>query len=120
MHVIKNVCVVFFLVLSFSYSSSGQFFDSIRTAIKKKPKLIFKLDARNSFISNNKSRIVGWKIGVDFNNKFRIGGGISNLSKNHSPFLDRVIYDSKGQDTIAIAPLSFGYFSYFIDSEASS
>ena len=115
MHVIKNVCVLVVLSILLYNNTSAQFLDSARNAIKSKPKFIFKLDTRNSFIANNKSRIVGWKVGAEFNGKLRIGGGISNLSSRHSPLLDRVIYDSTGVDTLTLAKLSFSYFAYFVD-----
>jgi len=49
---------------------------------------------------------------VEFNERFRIGGGFSNLSKNHSPFLDRNINDG---DSVYLAKLKFNYIAYFVE-----
>lgn len=115
MHVIRLACFCLVTIAISYHNSSSQLLDSIRYSIKQKPKFLFKLDTRNSFISNNTSRIIGWKIGAEFNERIRIGGGVSRLSEKHSPSLDKVIYDPSGLDTLVIAKLSFMYITYFID-----
>ena len=83
--------------------------------MKTKPRLLLGFDIRNSFIENRGARIYSWKIGVEFNERFRIGGGFSHLVSNHHPSLDRVIFKANGKDTLATAKLRFNYITYFID-----
>jgi hypothetical protein len=113
---LRFIILTFFIIgLLVVQPAKCQFLDSIRVALQTKPKFLFKFDSRNSFVSNQSARIFGWKIGADFNGKFRIGGGLSSLSANHSPLLDRVVFAANNKDTIYIAKLSFNYVSYFVD-----
>ena len=95
-------------------TESHNFIDSIQAGLKKTPKFIFKFDTRNSFIANQSARIFGWKIGVEFGNTLRIGGGFYTLVK-HSSALDKTIFDANGTDTLATAKLMFNYIAYFVD-----
>ena len=109
------ICILIFAGLLSVQPVKSQFLDDIRAALKTKPKFLFKFDSRNSFVSNQRARIFGWKIGADFNGKFRIGGGFNSLSGRHSPFFDRVVFAANNKDTLYVARLSFNYISYFVD-----
>ena len=111
----RNTIIALALILALSPIAKAQLFDSIHAAIKKKPKIIFRFDSRNSFIDDSKAKIFGWKIGVEFNNLIRIGGGFNRLVERHDPSLDKVLYGENGVDTFTIAELQFNYISYFID-----
>ncbi|MCI5054566.1 MAG: hypothetical protein MRY83_00520 [Flavobacteriales bacterium] len=53
--------------------AQSDFIDSIRTSFSYKPKVDLRFDTRNSFITNLRVRILGVKIGLDYNRKSRIG-----------------------------------------------
>ncbi|MBN4072267.1 hypothetical protein JYT14_00905 [Flavobacteriales bacterium AH-315-E23] len=80
-----------------------------------KPKIIFKFDTRKSLISNSNVTVFGWKIGVEFDKKIRIGGGFNRLTGNHSPNLDRTYLAENGTDTVGTGILNFNYMCYFVD-----
>ena len=111
----RNTIITLALMIALSPISRAQIFDSIQDAIKNKPKIIFRFDSRNSFIDDSKAKIFGWKIGVEFNNLIRIGGGYNRLVERHDPSLDKVLYKENGVDTFTIAELQFNYISYFIE-----
>ncbi len=80
---------IFFIVIfsvCCNLGSYAHFFDSIRTSLKHKPRFDAKIDSRNGFVSENVARIIGLKIGLDFNETFKIGAGYnllySNVTKN--------------------------------------
>lgn len=98
---------------SFAQVRSHNFIDSIQAGLKKTPKFIFKFDTRNSFIANQSARIFGWKVGAEFGNTLRIGGGFYVLVK-HSPALDKIIYND-ANEVIDTATLKFYYIAYFVD-----
>jgi len=109
--------VFFGLVMLFilPIGASAQFKDSIQASMTKKPKIIFKFDTRKSFIDNSNVTVFGWKLGVEFDKRIRIGGGFNNLTANHSENLDRVYFEENGIDTLGIGILNFGYFCYFVE-----
>jgi hypothetical protein len=96
-------------------SSSAQFMDSIHASMDKKPKLIFNLEPRKSFIDNSNVTVLGLKIVVEFDKRIRIGGGFNVLTSGHSSNLDKVIYAENGIDTVDIAILNFNYWCYFVE-----
>lgn len=95
--------------------TSAQFIDELHTSMDKKPKIIFKFDTRKSFIDNSNVTVFGWKLGVEFDKRIRIGGGFNNLTENHSPNLDKVYFAENGIDTLGTGVLNFSYICYFVD-----
>lgn len=95
--------------------SQAQFMDNIHVSMDKKPRIIFKFDTRKSFIDNSNVTVFGWKIGVEFDKRIRIGGGWNALTEQHSDNLDKVVYADNGIDTVDVAVLNFNYFCYFVD-----
>ncbi len=73
--------LVLFLFVSVRYSQA-QFFDTISYSLKQKPQLDFKVDSRNSFISNRQARIFGVKVGLNFNKKVKIGIGYNWITSD--------------------------------------
>ena len=71
--------IFFISILLLSFNCQAQFFDSIRTSLTYKPKLDVKLDSRNGFISASVARIIGLKVGLDYNKTFKIGAGYNFL-----------------------------------------
>lgn len=92
---------------------NAQFVDSIRIALEHKPRFSFRLDNRNSFTATTSSRIIGVKIGAEFDTRFRVGGGINLLRS----YLSKPVYIESGgaiTDTIP-SYLKMNYMSYFIE-----
>lgn len=76
----------FILVLIFSFwlvSSNAQLFDSIQDCFKYKPKPLFKMDARNAFVTSSFVKVKGVKLGVSFNKKVRVGVGYSWMKTDY-------------------------------------
>lgn len=74
---------IFVYVVLFPFVLTAQtsepFIDSIINSFNYPPRLDLRLDARTSFITNNPARIVGVKLGVDFNDKVKVGIGYNWL-----------------------------------------
>lgn len=74
----------FILVVSvfiFSSKSSAQLFDSIQHSFQYQPKFLLKLDARNSFITNQYAKTQGVKVGLNFNKTTSLGIGYHWMNK---------------------------------------
>ncbi len=103
---------VFYFVI-FCLLSHAQLVDSISEALKHKPKLSFRFDNRYSFTATTPSKIIAFKIGAEFNDVFKIGGGYNILqSKITKPFY----IESNGVniDTVT-STLKMGYVSYYAE-----
>ncbi|MDD5774240.1 MAG: hypothetical protein PHX78_12335 [bacterium] len=108
-----KVFAILIILCIFNLNLRAQFVDSIGEAIKSKPKFSIRLDNRYSFTATSPSRITGFKVGAEFNDKFRVGGGYNQLNSR----LTRPVYiDSSGViiDTV-ISGLKMSYMSYFIE-----
>lgn len=103
-----------FLLLSVSaLSARGQLLDTIRANFEHKPKFFFKLDSRNSFVTSRAARVMGVKLGWDYNNSLRIGIGFNWLASNH--YKEKVLLDKNNEPYISEADLFFIYFSPFAE-----
>lgn len=91
----------------------AQILDTIRYDLEQKPKFAFRLDSRNSFISARQSKILGFKIGWDYNDRVKLGIGFSYLS--NGIFRDRAYVTEDGQTDTARAQLKFNYISPFFE-----
>ena len=100
-------------MIALPLSLSAQFMEEIHESMDTKPKIIFKFDTRKSFIDNSNVTVFGWKIGVEFDKRIRIGGGFNSLTKAHSRDLDLVVYEADGISVIDTAILNFNYICYF-------
>jgi hypothetical protein len=99
----------------FSFNSSAQLVDSIRTSLTKKTKLDARLDTRNTFITNQKSQVFGIKLGVTFGNRLKLGGGLNSLKDYRA---ERIIHpatiDAFGVDTVS-SVLKLDYLCYYME-----
>jgi hypothetical protein len=66
-------------------SMKAQLFDSIKTSFDYKPKLLLKMDARNSFVTASYAKIKGVKIGLNYHKIFRFGIGYSWMKTDYFP-----------------------------------
>jgi len=60
-------------------SNYAQLTDSIAEALKHKPKISFRFDNRYSFTATTPSKFFAFKLGAEFDEKFKIGGGYNIL-----------------------------------------
>lgn len=108
-----RVFCILIILINFALNSKAQLVDSIGEAVKSKPKFSIRLDNRYSFTATTPSKISGIKVGAEFNDKFRVGGGYNQLNSR----LTRPVYiDSSGViiDTV-VSGLKMSYMSYFIE-----
>lgn len=101
-----------FLLLFFHFSTKAQLGDSIAEALKHKPKISFRFDNRYSFTATTPSKIVAFKIGFEFDEKFKLGGGYNRLRSR----ITKPVYIENGNitDTV-ISVLKMGYLSYYAE-----
>ena len=108
----RLIILVSLFTLLFQLNSKAQLVDSISEAIKFKPKLSFRLDNRYSFTATTPSKIIAFKIGAEFNEKFKVGGGYNILVSK----LTKPVYLFNGTvDTTLSSRLKMSYMSYFIE-----
>ncbi len=109
---ISNLLILYFTILS-CYNIEAGVLDSLGHSLKQKPKFIFSFDARRSFVNNQNAKLSGFKFGLEFDNRIRLGLGIYDLS---SPFFRSIPYtDSTGEVDTAHTRLKFGYISPYIE-----
>ena len=82
--------------------------EELRSALKKKPRLDFKLDSRNTFISQSGVRVFGIKLGLSFDNKLAFGLGYNELLSN-------VKSDAVYQGGNYKSRLGYSYLSPYMD-----
>lgn len=98
-----------FVISSSTLKLRAQTFENeIQEAISSKPRLEFKFDGRNTFISQNGVRFFGFKAGLQFDRKLSIGLGYNFL---WSELREDVSYAGQLQPS----ELVFRYFSPYLD-----
>lgn len=60
--------------------AEAQLLDSLRYHLSHKPVLDGNWETRNTFISTRRAQITGWKLGLDFNSKIRMGVGYNYMN----------------------------------------
>ena len=106
----KLLCLFFLLV--FSEQLHAQFVDSIKYAIKQKAIIDGSIDTRNSFIANQRAQMTGYKIGVQFGETFKIGGGFNYISDLYFDAKRNKFYDNYKLD---MAQLKLRYWAYYVE-----
>lgn len=102
--------------------ASAQIFDSIQASFNKKPSLIGGFATKSTFIGGFRSPIFTARAGLDFDNRIRMGAGISwlkladyKVGENNIPFyLDKSFTDASGPHTVHPA-LQFRYVNLFVE-----
>lgn len=56
--------------------------DTIRASFHTKPKLLFQIDAYNSFVSKEPANTFGYRAGLEFNRRVRLGIGYYKLTSD--------------------------------------
>ncbi len=108
----KNV----FFISVFLFVSQGlkaQFLDTLHDVFKNKSSIDARLESRNSFISNQLISVTGVRLGVAYQRKLRIGGGISWMKSNYGINFNEQNADGKTETITRY--LKFTYLCYYID-----
>jgi hypothetical protein len=81
---VKKYILSFLLSLLLAFPLHAQLIDSIAKHFEVKPKFSARFDSRNSFIASQNARIIGVKIGWEYNNAIKIGIGYNRLESKIS------------------------------------
>lgn len=106
----KKILIISLLLNS--YFSHAQLFDTIAESFNHKPKLVFKFDTRNSFITAQKAKIFGIKLGLNYNETVKLGIGFNSLLTDIYTDV-QMKYGANEIDTVA--RLSFFYVSPYFE-----
>jgi hypothetical protein len=91
----------------------AQFLDTLHHVFRHYSSIDARLESRYSFIHNDLSSVTGLRLGVAFQRKLRIGGGISWLKTDHRIPL-RPVYENGTRDSLTRF-LKLGYLCFYID-----
>ncbi len=104
-------CLFFISTNSFSQNNSTEnasFEEIFKTSFHTKPKLDVKFDNRYSFIKSVDVQTIGLKLGLSFNQKFKVGVGINRMLLN-------VKSQIKEKDKLISAHLKYFYISPYFE-----
>lgn len=101
--------VFIFFLFPFIASAQNNHFSIIKEALSHSPKLLVKLDSKYSFVTNQLVTMRGVKIGLNFQDKVKLGVGYSWM-KNNFKFDNPT--DIINNDTY---DLRYSYLSTFLD-----
>jgi len=96
-----------------SLVARSQYLDSLHEVFTHKSSIDARLESRYSFINNQIISVTGVRLGVAFQRKLRIGGGLSWLKSDYESFFYPARLDGK-RDTLK-RYLKFGYLCFYID-----
>jgi hypothetical protein len=74
----KKTLLILFLLLN-CVIIKAQFLDTLHEVFNNKSNIDARLESRNSFINNQIISVSGLRLGVAFQRKLRVGGGVSWL-----------------------------------------
>ena len=95
-------------MLLFFQTAHGQILDTISASFHTRPRLFFQLDACNSFVADKGANTFGYKGGIEFNNRVKMGFGYYKLTSDIIKPL-HLTYD--GKDTTQNAELDMSFYS---------
>lgn len=87
--------------------------DTLHEVFNHKYSIDARLESRNSFIDNQLISVTGVRLGVAFQRKLRMGGGVSWLKTNFKNTVYRT--DIFGQPDTIVSYLKFVYLCYYVD-----
>jgi hypothetical protein len=105
-----------FLLIFFFFGvtiCSAQYMDTLHEVFKNKSSIDARLESRYTFIDNQLANITGFRLGVAFQRKLRLGGGVSWLKSDFT----RVFADDPSVLTSPthLKYLKFGYLCFYAD-----
>lgn len=71
--------IIIIIVMFFVQAAHAQLMDSIKLALKSKPRISFRFDNRHSFVSTTSAKINAIKVGAEYDKVFRMGIGYNQL-----------------------------------------
>lgn len=109
----QRLCIYFLLFFCCSFNALSQSaLDTMRLSLEHKPQLFGKLDTRNSFISNSRAKILGFKLGLNYANRLHFGLGYNQLYPPAKDFDEKIYFsNSLGTADSSIAALKLLYIS---------
>ncbi|MDP1802442.1 MAG: hypothetical protein Q8L81_13875 [Bacteroidota bacterium] len=103
-----------FILLFLYYAvSNAQFLDSLHDIFNHKSSIDARLESRNSFIDNQIISVTGVRLGVAFQRKLRIGGGVSWLKSDFKK--DFYSENELGKTDTITKFLKMAYLAYYVD-----
>jgi hypothetical protein len=100
----KYLLVIFFLA---PVISAGQILDTINASFHHKPKLFLSLIGFTSFINEDLAAFSGFRFGLSYNKKVRIGIGLAGMN---SRIVRQIKVDTDSGVYVTNGNLRFGYF----------
>jgi hypothetical protein len=100
----KYLIVICFLV---PVITNGQILDSIKASFHHKPKLFLSLIGFTSFINEDLAAFSGFRFGLSYNKKVRIGIGLAGMN---SRIVRQIKVDTDSGVYVTNGNLRFGYF----------
>lgn len=91
----------------------SQYLDSLHEVFTHKSSIDARIESRYSFINNSIINVTGVRLGVAFQRKLRIGGGLSWLKSDYASTFYPI--DLTGKKDTLKRYLKFGYFCFYID-----
>lgn len=108
----KKLFIILFLFFN-CIVVKAQFLDTLHEVFSHKSSIDARFESRNSFINNQIISISGLRLGVAFQRKLRVGGGINWLK---SDFKENFYVQNETGKTDTISKhLKLAYLSYYID-----
>ncbi|MBS1651565.1 MAG: hypothetical protein JSU07_06095 [Bacteroidetes bacterium] len=100
------------IILLAGYTAKSQYADSLHEIFKLKSSIDARIESRNSFINNQLISVFGLRLGVSFNRKIRMGGGISWMN---TEFYEQHLI-SQNPDLLSPKQyFKFAYLCYYVD-----
>jgi len=109
---VKRVFYILIFLASIKLCNA-QYLDTLHEVFRHKSSVDARLESRYSFINNRLVSVTGFRLGVAFQRKLRIGGGLSWLKTNYETRFYPENYLGK-RDTL-FRYLKFGYLCFYVD-----
>ena len=104
---------VIILFVFISFFAKGQFLDTLKVFLKSRPSIDVRLESRYSFMNNSPTKVSGFRLGLSFRRKLRVGIGYSWLN---TPVYDKeMIIDELGKPKVTTNFFKFSYVCYYAD-----
>lgn len=92
---------------------SAQFLDTLHNVFNQRSHVDARLESRYGLINNTATMVRGVRLGIAFNRKLRLGGGLSWLNTNY--FERRILIQENNEVIITDRYLKFAYLCFYAD-----
>lgn len=105
----KRLFIFFLFIAAFC---KAQYLDTLHEVFKHKSSIDARIESRYSIINNQYASVTGVRLGVAFQRKLRLGGGVSWLKTNYG----KPIFDNgTDQPFTGFRYLKFAYMCFYVD-----